>query len=63
MLTGESIIAKRIAQLQDWRRNGIKTLVEGEIYEKEKIRYTCTHHHYHHMSKGFFSFLLYLTFD
>jgi hypothetical protein len=26
-------------QLQEWRKMGIKTLIEGEVYEKEKARY------------------------
>jgi hypothetical protein len=29
-------------QLQEWRKMGIKTLIEGEVYEKEKARYVAT---------------------
>ncbi len=38
-LTEESLLRKRIMQLQEWRKMGIKTLIEGEVYEKEKARY------------------------
>lgn len=37
--TEESLLRKRIMQLQEWRKMGIKTLIEGEVYEKEKARY------------------------
>lgn len=37
-LVQESLLRKRIMQLQEWRKMGIKTLIEGEVYEKEKAR-------------------------
>lgn len=37
-LIAELHLKKRISQLQEWRRNGIRTLSEGELYELEKKR-------------------------
>ncbi|PVV01523.1 hypothetical protein BB560_004052, partial [Smittium megazygosporum] len=33
----ESVLASRISQLKEWRKNGISTVADGMIYELEKV--------------------------